>query len=63
MTVGIGEREAVLKAAEEWVEALEALVAAKQGSGETEAEQEVYDIAGSQVVMAVARWRAARGSG
>jgi hypothetical protein len=59
MTAGIGERDAVLKAAENWVEALEAVVAAKQRK--TEAEQEVLDIAGSQLVMAVARWRAARG--
>lgn len=62
-TAGTGEREAVLEAAERWVEALETLVAAKQRSEETETEQEDLDIAGSQLVIAVARWRKARGSG
>ena len=60
MTAGLSERDAVVKAAEKWVEALEAVVAAKQGSRETDAEQEALDIAGSQLVMAVARWRTAR---
>ena len=54
---GTAERDAVLSAADEWVSALEALVAAKQSSDETEAEQELLDIAGSRLVMAVARWR------
>ncbi|HEX3984603.1 MAG TPA: hypothetical protein VHX12_12990 [Acidisoma sp.] len=62
-TAGTGERDALLEAAEKWVEALEVLVAAQQRSGETEMEQEDLDIAGSQLVMAVARWRTARGSG
>lgn len=62
-TAGIGERDAVLDAAEKWVEALEVLVAAKQRSEEAETEQEVLDIAGSQLVVAVARWRKARGCG
>jgi hypothetical protein len=52
--------EAVLKAADEWVSAQEALVAAKQTSEETEAEQEAVDIAGSLLVMAVTRWRLQR---
>jgi hypothetical protein len=51
------DEEAVLKAADEWVSAQEALVAAKQASEETEAEQEAVDIAGSRVVVAVTRWR------
>lgn len=53
--------ETVLKAADEWVSAQEALVAVKQVSEETEAEQEAVDIAGSQLVVAVTRWRSERG--
>jgi hypothetical protein len=60
---GTRGQDAVLEAAEKWVEALESLVAARQGAGETEAEQEILDIAGSQLVTAVARWRIARSSG
>jgi hypothetical protein len=52
-----GEVSAVLKAADEWVSALETLVAAKESGGETDPEQEVLDIAGSQLVVAVMRWR------
>ena len=52
-----GEVRAVLKAADEWVSALEVLVDARQSGGETDAEQEVLDIAGSQLVVAVMRWR------
>ena len=52
--------EAVLRAAESWVGAQEALVAAKQVSKETEAEEEVVDIAGAQLVLAVRRWRSGR---
>jgi hypothetical protein len=52
--------EAVLEAANEWVAAQEALVAAQQISEETEAEQEVVDIAGSRLVLAVTRWRSSR---
>jgi hypothetical protein len=55
--------EAVLRAADEWVSAQEALVAAKQVSNETEAEQEAADIAGSRLVIAVTRWRSERGTG
>jgi hypothetical protein len=50
------EVEAVLKAADEWVSAQEALVAAIQLSKETEAEREAVDIAGSRLVVAVTRW-------
>lgn len=56
----IFEVEAVLKAADEWVLAQEALVAATQVSAETEAEREAVDIAGSRLVVAVARWRSRR---
>jgi hypothetical protein len=54
--------EAVLHAADEWVLAQEALVAAKPVSDETEAEQEALDIAGSRLVVAVTRWRLKRSS-
>ena len=56
-TVGV---DAVLRAADEWVSAQEALVAARQISRETEAEQEAVDIAGARLVVAVNRWRSAR---
>jgi hypothetical protein len=52
--------EAVLKAADEWLSAQEALLAAQQVSKETEAEQEAVDIAGSLLVTAVMRWRVSR---
>jgi len=50
--------DAVLKAADEWVCAQEALIAAKQVSRESEAAQEAADVAGSRLVVAVTRWRA-----
>jgi hypothetical protein len=53
--------EAVLRAAESWVAAQEALVTARQSSRETEAEQEAVDIAGTRLVLAVRRWRSERG--
>jgi hypothetical protein len=53
--------EAVLRAAESWVAAQEDLVAARQVSQETEAEQEAVDIAGTQLVLVVRRWRSERG--
>jgi hypothetical protein len=55
--------EAVLKAADEWVSAQEALVAVGQRSEETEAEQEAADIAGSRLVVAVIGWRSEREAG
>ena len=51
------EVDAVLKAADEWVSAQEALLAAQQAGKETEAEREAVDAAGSRLVMAVTRWR------
>jgi hypothetical protein len=51
---------AVLEAADQWVSALEALVAARQISEETEAEQQAADAAGSRLVVAVTRWRSSR---
>jgi hypothetical protein len=55
--------EAVLSAADEWVSAQEALVASKQISHETEAEEEALDLAGSRLVVAVTRWRLKNTSG
>jgi hypothetical protein len=52
--------EAVLRAADSWVAAQEALVTARQVSKETEAEQEAVDIAGTHLVLAVRRWRSER---
>ena len=52
--------DAVLKAADEWVSAQEALLAAQQAGKETEAEREAVDIAGSRLVVAVTRWRSSR---
>jgi hypothetical protein len=53
------EADAVLEAADEWVSAQEAVVAARHGCGKTNAE-EVVDIAGTRLVVAVTRWRASR---
>lgn len=47
---------AVFSAADEWVPAQEALVAAKHVSNKTEAEEET--LADSRLVLAVVRWRA-----
>jgi hypothetical protein len=49
--------DAVLKAADSWVAAQEALLAVRQASNETEAEAEAADIAGARLVVAVTRWR------
>jgi hypothetical protein len=54
------EADAVLEAADEWLSAQEALVAAKQVSEETEAEQEAVDVAGSRLATAVTQWRLQR---
>ena len=53
--------KAVLRAADEWVCAQEALVAAKQVSEETEREQEAVEIAQVRLVVAVTRWRKTTG--
>jgi len=50
----------LVEAADLWVAAQEALVAAMQGCKETEAEQEAADIAGSWLVTAVMRWRSSQ---
>ena len=59
MKPDIVEMDAVIKAADEWVSAHEALVAAQRASDETDAEQEAVDIAGARLVVAVTRWRGA----
>jgi hypothetical protein len=48
--------DAVLNAADEWVSAQEALVAAMQVSEDTEAEHEAVDIAATRLAIAVMRW-------
>ena len=55
--------EAVLKAADEWVSAQEALVAAQRISDDNETEREAVDIAGSRLVRAVSQWRSDRQQG
>jgi Arc/MetJ family transcription regulator len=54
------DAEAVLNAADEWVSAQEALIAATQVSLETDAEREAVDLAGSRLVSALTRWRSTR---
>jgi hypothetical protein len=49
--------DAVLKAADEWVTAQEALLDARRAGQSSEAEVETLDIAGSRLVLAVTRWR------
>jgi hypothetical protein len=56
------EVDTVLKAADEWVSAQEALLAAQQAGKETETEREAVDSAGSRLVVAVTRWRSSRRS-
>ena len=54
------EALAVLDAADHWVAAIEALVAAKQASEETEAEREAVDLAETRLALAVKKWRSKR---
>jgi hypothetical protein len=54
----ISEIDALLKAADEWMTAQEALVAAQERFEGTEAQREGVDIAGAKLVVAVNRWRA-----
>jgi hypothetical protein len=55
----IGEVDAVLKAAGEWVSAQEALVVIGQLSLQSDAEREAVDVAGVRLVVAVRRWQRA----
>jgi hypothetical protein len=52
--------EAVLRAADIWVTAQEALLVAKQTANENDEAQETADIAGVRLVAAVTWWRARR---
>jgi hypothetical protein len=61
MTTHIVEAEAVLKAADEWVTAQEALVDARRAGRPSDAAEEALDIAGSRLVVAVTQWRSKRG--
>ncbi|HEX3984604.1 MAG TPA: hypothetical protein VHX12_12995 [Acidisoma sp.] len=54
--------EAVLRAADEWGAAQEALVAAIQACRATADEEEAADLAGTKLVVAVARWRSKQDS-
>lgn len=54
--------EAVLRAADEWGAAQEALVAAIQAFRATADEEEAADLAGAKLVLAVARWRSKQDS-
>ena len=62
MTTRVVEAEAVLKAADEWVTALETLVDARRAGKPSEAEEEAVDIAGSRLAIAVTQWRLKRGA-
>jgi hypothetical protein len=53
----IASADAVLNAANEWVTAQAALVAAKQAVRATRDEEEAVDLAGAKLVVAVTRWR------
>jgi hypothetical protein len=53
----------VLNAADEWVSAQKALVAAQQNSQDIGAEQEAAEDAGARLAVAVIRWRPERGAG
>jgi hypothetical protein len=52
------DADAVLRAADEWVAAHEALLSAHQSFRETEEEEERVDIAGARLAVTVKRWRA-----
>jgi hypothetical protein len=60
MRMKLGVVETVLNAADQWVSAQEALVAARAVSEETDVEEEAVDIAGARLVAAAMRWRASR---
>jgi hypothetical protein len=57
MTTRAVKAGAVLKAAEDWFAAQEALLVAKQFGEQSEAEEEALDIAGSRLAVAVKQWR------
>ena len=51
---------AVLKAADIWVTAQEALIATKQAANQNDEAQETADIAGVRLVTVVTQWRSKR---
>jgi hypothetical protein len=54
----MGSREeAVLRAADNWLKTIEALVAARKTAEGTEDRQETADLAGVELALAVTRWR------
>lgn len=57
MKTNDAEAAAVLKAADEWVIAQEALLDATRMSLKTDAQEEAIDLAGSRLITAVLRWR------
>jgi hypothetical protein len=54
-------KEAVLKAADNWLRALEALVAKRKTAEGAEAREEAADLASVELVVAVKSWRLERG--
>lgn len=58
--MGSPREEAVLKAADDWLTTLEALIASREIAEGTEVRQEDADIAGVALVLAVTSWRSAR---
>ena len=52
------DAKAVLRAADDWLAAQEALIAAQQSFKETEVEEERVDVAGVKLAVMVKRWRA-----
>lgn len=52
--------EAVLKAADNWLRKIEALVGADTAAEGAEDREELADIAGVELALAVARWRTSR---
>ncbi len=61
MGSGTAVIEAVLKAADDWVAAQEALLTAKEAGRDGEAEREAADCAGVQLLLAVVPWRSSLG--
>lgn len=58
--MGSPREEAVLKAADNWLMTLEALIASREIAEGTEVRQDAADIAGVALVVAVTNWRSNR---
>jgi hypothetical protein len=54
----VADTDAILRAADEWVTAQEAVVAARQRLEKTELQEERADLAGAKLVVAIKQWRA-----